>query len=96
LTKDEYDSLLKRAKDQTAALRLAARICDLHDNAAEGVTTISKLLAVNDILRVAKLRFDGIDAKVYPPTETLVKRALVDVEVRLLWDRLGLKEWRPA
>lgn len=59
-----------------------------------GISNETKLKAVADVLRVAAARAEGGDAAVSPSTMKVLQMISADAEVRILWDKLGLKEWR--
>lgn len=78
------------------AVTCAERIRQLPDDPEHGITFESRMKAISDVLKVGVARSDGNDATVSGETMLVMRRLLADVEVRLLWDKLGLKEWRPA
>lgn len=78
------------------AVTCAERIRQLPDDPEHGITFESRMAAISDVLKVGVARSEGRDATVNPQTMIVMHRLLVDAEVRILWNKLGLKEWRPA
>lgn len=83
--------LLQQVKELQIGMTCAQKIME-----RPGFTHEAKLSAVADVLRVAAARADGGDAAVSEETAKVMRVIYTDAEVRILWDRLGLKEWRPA
>lgn len=79
------------------ATRLAVRILELNDEAEFGIMPESRLEAALDVLTVGVARSEGSEeAMVCQRTHHVLNRAVTDIEVRILYDKLGLKAWRPA
>lgn len=78
------------------AVTCAERIRQLPDDPEHGINFESRMKAISDVLNVGVARSEGRDATVSGETMLVMRRLLADVEVRILWDRLGLKEWRPV
>lgn len=96
MTDMDFEALMKRGHQLINGLRAATRIAELPVNPEYGISSMAKLDAINDVLRVAQERFDGKHAHVTEKTMKLMNVVLADVEVRLLWDRMGLTHWRPG
>lgn len=91
----DFDKTMVALGHMRVGLRCATRIIELPDNPRLGITMGSKLDAVSDVLRVAGARADGGDDTCSAATMKVMGVVLADVELRLLWDKLGLKEWSP-
>lgn len=78
------------------AVRLAERILSLQDEPEYGITAEERLEAAMDVLNTGVARSEGADCTVCSRTHKVLHRAVTDIEVRILYDRLGLKTWRPA
>lgn len=80
----------------TNATRLAHRILRLADEPEYGIDKVAKIEAAIDVLDTAMARADGADCGVTQSTHKILHRAVTDIEVRILYSKLGLTEWGPA
>lgn len=88
------ETLMESLSILSKGIRCAQRICAIP--VGGDITHEAKLRAVGEVLNVAALRSEGRDAAVSKETTMMLAVVLADVEVRLLYDRLGLTTWRPA
>ena len=78
-------------------MNCALRILELKDDDERGVTLARKMSAATEVLHVARERARGLpEACVSEETKKVLDVVLADVEVRLLYDKLGLKTWGSA
>lgn len=97
MDKTEFDDLMRRLEQLQIGLRCADRIMRMHDQPEWGIDFVRRASAVSEVIRVATARAEGDDEMaVSEDTMLVMKVVLADVEVRLLWDKLGLKAWRPT
>lgn len=83
--------LLQSLRELDIGIKCCHRIME-----REGLSEGTKLHAVADVLRVAHARAEGGDASVSETTMKVLRVISADAEVRILWDKLGLKTWREA
>lgn len=97
MTESDFKRLRASFTQLQNGVRCAQRIADCPENPEYGVTFETKAKAISDVLKVAAARADGdTTVGVGPVTMMVMKVILADVEVRLLWDKLGLTHWRPS
>lgn len=95
--KQDYESLMRAIGHLRAGARCALRIIELGNRPEDGITDVTRAMAATEVLQVAVARADGnLTAVVSQQTMKVMVVVLADVELRLLWDRLGLTNWRPG
>lgn len=92
MSEEAFNLLLSNLKTLELGIRAATRVADMEVRPELGVTPESKVLCVSEVLRVSAARADGdYSQSLSPEAMTVMKVAAADVEVRILWSRLGLR-----